>query len=148
MKPSSAKAKGKKLEDYIADKIVSKGIDPRARRDGASGAGTREKGDIITSATVFGRNLGIEAKNHKTPHIKDWWLQAQKLEVLGREPVLAYKLENEQYEETKVVIYLDTFLDMIKALDSIGEIKKETVFIKDKNSYPKQQIKFWLNKIE
>lgn len=148
MKPSSAKAKGKKLEDYIADKIVSKGIDGRARRDGASGAGTREKGDIITSATVFGRNLGIEAKNHKTPHIKDWWLQAQKLEVLGREPVLAYKLENEQYEETKVVIYLDTFLDMIKALSEIPKPQQEISISKSDNNYPKQQIKFWLNKIK
>jgi len=149
MKPSSAKAKGKKLEDYIADKLISKGIDLKARRDGASGAGIREKGDIITSASIFGRNLGIEAKNHKTPHIKDWWKQAQKLKLLGREPVLAYKLENEQYEEAKVVIYLNTFLDMVKALSEISKpetnnLQKE----KDINSYPKQQIKFWLNKIK
>ena len=142
MKAKSAKAKGNKLENWIADKLRSKGIDNKAIRDGASGAGTREKGDIITSASVFGRNLGIEAKNHKVPHIKDWWQQAKKLEILGREPVLAYKLENEKYEETKVVIYLDTFLDMIKALKEVNKQIKEIKKTKNENSYTKKQNKF------
>ena len=147
MKAKSAKAKGNKLENYIADKLRSKGIDKRANRDGASGAGTREKGDIITSASIFGRNLGIEAKNHKVAHIKDWWEQAQKLEVLGREPILVYKLERETYEETKAVIYLDTLLDMVKALMNN---KEDNTFVPEKsdNSYVKQQIKFWTNKIK
>ena len=147
MKAQSAKAKGKKLETWIADKIRSKGIDSKATRDGASGAGTREKGDIITTASVFGRNLGIEAKNHKNAHIQDWWRQTQKLEALGREPVLAYKLANEQYEETKVVVYLDTFLDMVKALE---QMKPIDTFTPDKsdNSYAKSQLKYWVNKIK
>ena len=75
----SARQKGKDLEDFIADKLIEKGLDSKARRDNASGAGTREKGDICTSATLFGRNLGIEAKNHETLHIPDWWKQTEKL---------------------------------------------------------------------
>lgn len=114
MKASSAKQKGKLLEDYCADLLVSTGLDKRAKRDGASGAGTREKGDISTSVEINGRNLGIECKNHAVPHVKDWWKQAQKLEDLGREPVLVYKLKGEGLDDTKVIIYYSTFLELLQ----------------------------------
>lgn len=103
------------LEDWIADQIVAKGIDPKARRDGGSGNGNREKGDVITSMMVLGQNVGIEAKNQKTIAIPDWWRQTKKLESLGREPVLAFKITGEPLEDTKVVIYLDTFLELVKS---------------------------------
>jgi len=114
MKASLAKQKGKDLEDYVADQIVEKGMDPRARRDGASGAGTREKGDIVTSLTVLGQNAGIECKNQATLHIPDWWRQTVKLQSLGREPILAFKMYGEGFGDTKVVIFLDTFLELVK----------------------------------
>lgn len=114
MKISSARAKGKLLESYVADQIVFKGIDPKAHRDGASGAGNREKGDINTSMMVLGQNAGIECKNQSTLKIQDWWRQTKKLESLSREPILAFHIENEAWEETKVVIYLDTFLELVK----------------------------------
>lgn len=115
MKASSSRAKGKLLEDHIADRIVALGIDPKARRDGGSGNGNREKGDIITSMTVLGVNAGIEAKNQKTLCIPDWWRQTKKLESLSREPILAFKQFGEPMGETKVVIYLETFLELVKA---------------------------------
>lgn len=121
MKGKSAKQKGKELEDHIADQIVALGIDPKARRDGASGAGNREKGDIITSMMVLGQNVGIEAKNHKTIHIPEWWRQTKKLESLGREPVLAFKQYGEPMGETKVVIYLETFLRLSKLAEGKQE---------------------------
>ncbi len=114
MKPSSAKAKGKLLEDHVADQIVAKGLDSKARRDGASGAGNREKGDICTSMMVLGQNAGIECKNQATLSIPDWWRQTKKMESLGREPILAFKIYGEPLTETKVVIYLDTFLELVK----------------------------------
>ena len=114
MKPSSAKAKGKLLEDYVADQIVAKGLDNKAHRDGASGAGNREKGDINTSLMILGQNAGIECKNQATLCIPEWWKQTRKLESLGREPVLAFKIYGEPMEETKVIIYLDTFLEMAR----------------------------------
>lgn len=142
MNPKSTKQKGKQLENHIADQMRSKGIDNKAIRDGASGAGTREKGDIITSAQVFGRNLGLEAKNQKNAHLNEWWKQTQKLELLGREPVLVYKLEREQYGDAKAVVYLDTLLDMIRALQIKNKPESD-----NKNEYYKKQAKFWLNKI-
>lgn len=118
MKPSSAKAKGKLLEDYVADQIVAKGIDPKARRDGASGAGNREKGDVITSMMILGQNAGIECKNQATLSIPDWWRQTKQLETLGREPVLCFRIAHEPMEDTKVVIYLDTLLELVKSQKS------------------------------
>ena len=114
MKPSYAKQKGKLLEDWVADEIVAKGIDPKARRDGASGAGNREKGDIITSMMILGQNAGIECKNHKTLALPDWWRQTKLLESLGREPMLIFKFQGDSLEDTKVVMYLDTVLELIK----------------------------------
>lgn len=124
MNPRSAIQKGKLLENHIADRIVAIGIDPKARRDSGSGNGNREKGDVVTSMTVLGRNVGIEAKNHATIHIPEWWRQVEKLEVLGREPVLAFKLPGEALEGTKVVIYLETFLELAKRANlANGEVE-------------------------
>lgn len=108
------KAKGQQLENHCADLLIEYGLDSRARRDGASGAGTREKGDICTSVQINGRNLGIEAKNHARASVKDWWEQAKKLELLGREPVVAYKLKGESLDDTKVIIYYSTFLELLQ----------------------------------
>ena len=107
----TARQKGKDLEDYCADQIESKGLGKASRSTG-SGSGTREKADINTDMTILGRNVGIECKNQARASVKDWWLQAQKLGVLGREPIVAYKLKGEGYPETKVIIYLETFLDL------------------------------------
>jgi len=105
------------LANYVADQIVEKGLDLKARADSGSGAGNREKADISTSLMIFGRSVGIEAKNQKNISHKESWRQTKKLESLGCEPVLAFKDFGEPLEETKVVIYLDFFLEMIKAIN-------------------------------
>lgn len=114
MKQKSAIQKGKNLENYIADQIKAKGLDDKAKRSIGSGSGTREKADIDTSLQILGRNIGIEAKHHNQISYMAWWKQTRELEKVGREPVLAIKQTNEDYGHTKVVIYLDTFLDMCK----------------------------------
>jgi len=108
------KEKGKLLENYVADRLVETGLDVRAKRDGASGAGNREKGDVSTSVDINGRNLGIECKNHKSLHIPDWWKQTQKLEEIGREPVLVFKQHQKSLEESLVVIYFETLLELLQ----------------------------------
>ena len=113
-KPQTSIAKGKSFENYIAEQIRNKGLDLNAKRSLGSGSTILEKADIDTDMMILGRNAGIEAKNVKTPHIKDWWKQAQLLEKLGREPVLVYKLGGESMGDAKVVIYLDTLLELIK----------------------------------
>lgn len=117
---SYQKEKGKQLEQHVCDRMKHFGIDIEAQRDGASGASNRDKRDIQTKATINDRTLGIECKNHAVPHIKDWWEQTDKLSKLGYEPILVYKLKGEGLHESKVVIYLDTFLELLA--QSKGEI--------------------------
>lgn len=124
-KPKTRIQKGKQLEDYCASQIIEKGIDVRAERSKGSGSGNREKADISTSMTILGRNAGIECKNHKNAAVKDWWRQAKKLETLGREPVLVYKTGGEGLQDTKVIIYLNTFLDLVRMANKV-DIKVET----------------------
>src|SRR3990167_9098211 len=111
MNPKSAIAKGKILENYVADMLREKGLDSKAYRSHGSGSGNREKSDIWTSLMICGRNAGFECKNHKVLKIPEWWKQTEKLSMLGYEPVLVFKMDRESLEETKVVIYLDTFLE-------------------------------------
>ena len=113
--PKTTTEKGQELEIWLSDQIREIGLDNRAGRAKRSGAGTGEKSDIYTSLTICGRNVGIECKNHNIPHITQWWEQTQKLEKLGREPVLVYKLDGEGFGDTKAVIYVSTLLELIKA---------------------------------
>ena len=127
MNPKSAIQKGKELENHIADQIVAHGLDSKATRTIGSGNGNREKADINTSLTILGRNVGIEAKNHKTLHIQEWWKQTQKLELVGREPILAFKMPYQPLESTLCVIYLDTLLKLLKQANlASGEAPKPT----------------------
>ena len=114
MKTSSALAKGKLLEEYVASQIREKGLDPRAYRSHGSGNTNTEKGDIWTSMMILGQNAGIECKNQAHLSIPEWWKQTKKLESLGREPVLVFKQFGEPLPETKCVVYLDTLLELIK----------------------------------
>lgn len=106
--------KGKLLEDYVAEQIRDKGLDPKAYRAHGSGNGNTEKGDIWTSLMVLGQNIGIEVKNHKVFHIPEWWRQTRKLEKLSREPVLVFKEHLAPMGDTVCLIYLDTFLELLK----------------------------------
>jgi hypothetical protein len=123
----AARQKGKDLENYVADLIRAKGIDPKAVRDGASGAGNREKGDITTSMMILNQNAGIECKNHKALSIPEWWRQTKKLEALGREPVLVFKIDGELWEETKCVIYLETLMDLVVASNGKRIVEEKAI---------------------
>jgi hypothetical protein len=111
----NTKQKGLVLEKYVCEQIISKGLDDRARPAYNSGATNTEKADIWTSMMILGQNAGIECKNQKTLAIPEWWRQTKKLESLGREPVLVYKIPHDPFEGTLCTIYLDTLLELIKA---------------------------------
>ena len=133
MTPKSYIAKGKILEEYVVKQIREKGIDPKAYRSHGSGNGNTEKADIWTSMMVLGQNAGIECKNQKTIAIQDWWRQTKKLESLRREPILVFHVEHEPMEDTKCVIYLDTFLELVKNQGNVPiEIKGEDQNTRDK----------------
>lgn len=115
MNPSSAKQKGKLLENWVADQIVAKGLDNKARREGSSGAGNRDKADVVTSMTILNRNISIECKNQKTVNFPEWWKQCEEAALkTSCEPLLVTKYDRESLEAAKVTLYLDTFLDLVK----------------------------------
>ena len=141
MQPRTAIAKGKALENYVADQIRSKGIDPKARRSIGSGSGTREKADIDTTMMILGVNVGIECKNYAVAKVREWWAQAEKLEFVRRVPVVTYKLKGESYEDTKVILRLDTFLDMAKRAE-------EPKIMADDNFQQKRDLQYLKNAIK
>lgn len=120
----AALQKGKDLEQHLVNQLIEKGLDTRAQRSRGSGNGNGEKSDCWTSLQVLGQNAGFECKNHKKLSIGEWWKQTKKLESLGREPVLVYKLPYNPYSGTLVTIYLDTFLELVKAAREPTEIKE------------------------
>ena len=122
MPAKSAKArkqKGRNLEQWVADQIREKGLDPRANPSFGSGSGTREKADIYTSMMILGQNAGFECKHADNLKTQDWWRQTKKLESLGREPILVMKQTGYDYGDTLAVIYLDTLLEMAKKIDEL-----------------------------
>ena len=110
----TAVQKGKLLEKYVADQIRLKGLDDKCYPSHGSGSSPTEKSDIWTSLMILGQNAGIECKNHKSLAIPEWWLQVRKLESLGREPVLVYKIHNSPFGDTLCTIYFDTLLELLK----------------------------------
>jgi hypothetical protein len=81
---------------------------------------------------ILDQNIGIECKNQKTLCIPDWWKQTKKLESLGREPVLVFKIFLEPLGETKALIYLDTFLEMAKEIKMLKDKLKNSDSTKSK----------------
>lgn len=110
----NTRTKGQILEKHVCEQIRKKGLDDHVRPAFNSGATNTEKADIWTSLMINGQNAGIECKNHKTVHLIDWWEQTRKLEKLGREPMLVYKIHNAPLGDTICTMYLDSVLELLK----------------------------------
>ncbi len=121
----NTRSKGQIVEKYVCDQIRAKGIDLRVRPSFNSGATNTEKADIWTSMMILGQNVGIECKNQKTLAIPDWWRQVRKLESLGREPVLVFKIHNAPLGDTLATVYLNTLLEMVKEIEDLKTKLKE-----------------------
>lgn len=106
--------KGKDLENYVCEQLKLKGLDLNARRAYGSGNGNGCKADIDTRLTILGLAAGMECKHMSNLNVTDSWRQTLKLQSLGYEPLLILKHTNDQYANTKVVMYLDTLLDLLK----------------------------------
>ena len=116
--PRGKIAKGKALENHVCEQLKLKGIDERAKRSYGSGNSNGEKSDIDTIAKVLGSAIGFECKHMDKINLAKAWRQTSKLIGLGYEPVLVYKQTADNYGDTKVILFLDTFLDMIKELNA------------------------------
>ena len=110
IKTSSAKAKGRKLQQLVRDKIIAllkyKGVEPADVKSAVMG----ENGEDI-QLSPFARNflpVSIECKSHKSMAIYKLYAQAQE-NCEDRQPVLVIKAN---HKEPLAVIDLDYWLDL------------------------------------
>lgn len=111
--PKARIQKGKDLENWVCEQLKAKGLDERARRSYGSGNSNGIKADIDTTTMILGQAMGIECKHVDRLDLNESLKQTEKLASLGYEPVLVFKRTQDRYENTRVIIYLDTLLDLL-----------------------------------
>jgi hypothetical protein len=114
MKPRSAIAKGKILEEWISERLMNSGLDDRAHRQKGSGSG-EAKCDVANNL-----NLCIEAKNTKNFLANEFWKQV-KGDCLMQIPVVCWHRNNVPLEETKVMIEWGFFEQLLIAWKAANE---------------------------
>lgn len=124
----NAKKKGNKGENKFANWLVKNGI--KAWKDGASGGGSNEKGDV-------GNNLNIhfEIKTVKKIGLQEVWKKALiECQKTHNAPVLAIHFDGMPNEEWLMVLSSQHFLELIK-----GETEPaDTTYIDPKNKWAVQ----------
>lgn len=112
----NSKKKGNAWENRLAAWLHSHGI--KAWKDGASGGGNREKGDI-------GNNLDmtIESKACKKPLLEKWWEQTCRAASKHRNsPVLFIHLDGMPDREWMVVMHSNDWVEMVKNAKQVPQI--------------------------
>lgn len=104
----NSKKKGNLWENKLANWLRDNGI--KAWKDGASGGGSREKGDIGNNI-----NMTIESKAAKNIILMDWWKQVKKsAELHQNSPVLFIHQDGMGEEDWLVVMSNHDWLESIK----------------------------------
>ena len=107
MKPKSAIAKGKILEDWVAKRLQDTGLDPRAYKQKGSGSG-QNKGDIWNAL-----GISFECKNTKNFSMDLFWKQSVRDSLGTTEPCIVWHPQHLPLEDSRVVIsweYFETLL--------------------------------------
>jgi len=104
MKPQSAKAKGKRLENKVAALWRHK-IKDFAISTPGSGSGQNFKED------VYNRYYSIECKNQEKVQLWKWWDQARSHPANAKPPVL---MISGNYRPILAVMDIDEFLNLVK----------------------------------
>lgn len=117
MLPRSAKAKGKRLENYVARELAK--VDKYAYRRADSGSGRLRKEDVFTTLPFF-----IECKNQDTLELNSWWKQTLNGCPTNKLPILIYK-RNFEREPTVVTtfFYLLTYISGVEELPEDNELQ-------------------------
>lgn len=124
----NSKKKGNVWENKLANWLHSHGI--KAWKDGASGGGNREKGDVGNNV-----DLTIESKAAKTICLPEWWKQvAHSADMHHNRPVLFIHRDGMPDMEWLVVMTSGDWIDIFKR--SLGE--KEIVEVLAEDSREKK----------
>ena len=124
---------GAELEEYVAGRLRTLGIDPTAKRNPDSGSGNREKADIETNLQILGQNVHIECKNWARHGMASWLEHTQHASSMTHGlPILIYKLRRDSLHQARAIIDLETFLELIKK--SYGVVVNRVVDVDSKNA--------------
>lgn len=108
MKNKSAKAKGKVLEDFVAQKIRESGLDNNAKRQIGSGSG-KFKGDISTSI-----NWCIECKNTRS-FMWDKTSKQVAREAMGTQnEVIVWHPYGRPLDDSIAILNINDFIELLK----------------------------------
>jgi hypothetical protein len=118
---SDSSEKGQSLEKYIA-KTLQRKLGARVKRDSRSGAGSHQKMDI----TDYYQDtpLDIEAKNHKTIKIGEWWRQAINGASFNRVPTVVFQLDDEVLAVVRFSDLVDMLVETKDANATIADLKR------------------------
>lgn len=104
----NVKKKGNQWENKLANWLRDHGI--KAWKDGASGGGNREKGDVGNNL-----NMTIESKACKTIKLMDWWRQVNKsANMHHNQPVLFIHQDGMPDNEWIVCMHSEDWVEMVK----------------------------------
>ena len=133
----NVKKKGNLWENKLANWFRDHGV--KAWKDGASGGGNREKGDV-------GNNLDmtIESKAAKTIKLMDWWKQVERSASMHHnQPVLFIHQDGMPDNEWLVVMHSEDWIDMVLE----GSNLTATPFIDPKAKYALSTLKNAINAV-
>ena len=112
MKTSSAKAKGRKLQQWVRDKIISYfrefGLSPEDVKSTSMGAGGEDITLSHSAREMF--PYSVECKSHQSMAVYKWYEQA-KANSGPHEPLLIIKVNN---REPLAVVDADHFIFLAK----------------------------------
>jgi len=111
VKAASAKAKGKRLENWIARELRSSGADDTAKVMPGSGAFTHFKGDIYTKLAWH-----FEAKNQETTKVWEWWEQANSQAGIQKKPVVIF---SRNHGRPKALIDAKDFISLLAEIENL-----------------------------
>lgn len=109
----NVKKKGNRGENNFANWLRDNGV--KAWKDGASGGGSREKGDIVNNI-----DCTIEVKTVKKLNLQQAWRQVEKASSIHHnEPVLAIHFDGMPKDQWLVVIHSEDWVEKIKKIHGI-----------------------------
>lgn len=111
MKTASSKAKGRKLQQLVRDKILD--AFPRLEPDDVKSTSMGASGEDIQLSPAARRwfPYSTECKSRATVSVYAWYQQAKTNSPTGMEPLLVIKQNN---SKPLVVIDLDAFMELAK----------------------------------
>lgn len=114
MKAKSAKAKGARLENWVASELRSSGADKDAKRMPGSGAFQFFKGDIYTKLPY-----SFECKNQETAKVWDWYEQARRDASGLEKPIVIF---SRNHSQPMALLSAKDLIDLIAEIEDLRRV--------------------------